>query len=377
MSTKIVINALSARRGGGKTYLLNLLKHIPEDITKLEVLLLVPGTFEVSESELGSSVQLKRYNVDNPFIRIFVELVSIPFMLKSVGPGVYFSPGGLLFPLTKGKWKSVTMFRNMIPFDLAERKKYPIGYMRFRNWFLSKLLLRSMLKADLVIFISHFALDHIQKITYQGINKYVVISHGVGDDFHKAENQREVKIPNLPVGEEFIFYPSIIDVYKSQLEVVDAIALLLKKGVEVPKLVLCGEIYGGYGKLVTERIERLGLNENVIISGPIPYDQMPLAYANCKFVLFASKSENCPNILLESLASNCAILCSNMMPMPEFAGDAVMYFDPADSRDIARAIELFLSSDEMIEKYSSKARQQGLDFRWETTARRTWSVLVS
>ena len=86
---------------------------------------------------------------------------------------------------------------------------------------------------------------------------------------------------------------------------------------------------------------------------------MPFAYANSKFVLFASRSENCPNILLEAMACGCAILCSNKNPMPEFAEDSVLYFDPEDHIDLAKAIQRFLTERELVESCSLKAKAIG------------------
>ena len=55
------------------------------------------------------------------------------------------------------------------------------------------------------------------------------------------------------------------------------------------------------------------------------------------------KVKNCPNILLEAMASGKAILCSNFNPMPEFGGKAVEYFDPSNIHDIAEKIKSFES----------------------------------
>jgi glycosyltransferase involved in cell wall biosynthesis len=374
MAKRIVINGLSARRGGGKTYLYNLLKFLPHKHKNNEILLLLPSSFSLGADALFPSLKIKQVNVDNPVYRIFFELIWIPLLLRKLCPAVYFSPGGLLLGKTSGSWKSVTMFRNMIPFDIVERKKYPIGYMRLRNWLLSKLLRRSIEKADLTIFISNFALSVIEALDSMRLKEAVVIPHGVSDDFRNDRIDDSPSDPFLP-DKKYIFYPSIIDVYKSQYEIVEAVAILKRRGVEIPQLLFAGEVYGPYGAGLHEKISALGLSSDVLIHPPIPYEQMPAFYNRAEFVLFGSKSENCPNILLEALASGCAIACSNVMPMPEFGKDAVVYFNPADPQDIARVIQDLIEDPPKIEQLGYKSAALAKEYSWNKAATETWDTL--
>lgn len=374
MPKSVLINGLSARRGGGKTYLYNLLSCLPSQYESDDILLLLPTSFSLGSGTIHPTIRVRQVDTDNPLYRIFYEFFWIPLLLRKLRPEVYFSPGGLLLGMTSGPWKSVTMFRNMIPFDVVERKKYPIGYMRFRNWLLSKLLLKSMMKADLMIFISKFACSVIRALEPNGIQNFAIIPHGVGQNFHELGINTPNKEEFIPK-EEYIFYPSIIDVYKSQYEVVDAIADLKQRGVEVPQVLLAGELYGAYGAKIQKKIDALGLASDVRLLGPIPYEQMPSFYKHAEFVLFASKSENCPNILLEALASGCAVACSNIMPMPEFAQDAAVYFDPAAPRDIARAIEELVQDPVKRASLKSKSKRVAKRYSWEQSASQTWHAL--
>jgi hypothetical protein len=64
---RIFINALSARLGGGQTYLLNLLKHVPQD-EGMQVFVLVQPTFH--PADLSQNVTLiAQASLENPFRR--------------------------------------------------------------------------------------------------------------------------------------------------------------------------------------------------------------------------------------------------------------------------------------------------------------------
>ena len=76
-----------------------------------------------------------------------------------------------------------------------------------------------------------------------GIKKSIVIPHGVGNEFKNYENNSKITPSYLPK-KNYIVYPSIIDVYKSQKELIEAIKILRDKGVDVPTLILVGESFG-------------------------------------------------------------------------------------------------------------------------------------
>ena len=148
----IVINAFSARRGGGQTYLLNLLQYL-DDCTCMSIIVLAPDSLKLLDHPAIKRVVVN-WPTDNPLLRILWEKFMLPKILVKMNADVLFCPGGLINTRAPKGCKTVTMFRNMIPFDVAVRKKYPLGLMRVRNWLLERSMLSSMTKADLVIFIS-------------------------------------------------------------------------------------------------------------------------------------------------------------------------------------------------------------------------------
>ena len=110
--------------------------------------------------------------------------------------------------------------------------------MRFRNWLL-KILMNDQWKGQMgVIFISKFARSVIVDQCKLPIEKETTIYHGVGENF----NRSSVVSPTSKYGTDYIVYPSIIDVYKSQKEVVAAYKILIEKvGPRCPPLYLVGE----------------------------------------------------------------------------------------------------------------------------------------
>ena len=180
MKKHIVISTFSSRRGGGKTYLSNLLKYFPCD-NNLRVTILASKYFNLTQERSDLRIERISFPVHNPIMRVFWEVFVLPSYLRNSSVHVFFCPGGIIPRFGYGSWKTVTMFRNMIPFDISQRKKYPLGYMRLRNWLLYNSMSRSMRTADQVIFISDYAKSVVKALF--DVKSSIVIPHGVNENF--------------------------------------------------------------------------------------------------------------------------------------------------------------------------------------------------
>lgn len=369
---KIVINALSARRGGGQTYLLNLLRNL-EPSAGMEIYVFASKSLRLPEHSKITRLEVG-WSTENPVFRTLWEIFLLPIILKKMNADVLFCPGGVVATRASKNCKTITMFRNMIPFDMVVRKKYPIGLMRVRNWLLERVMFSSMIKSDLVIFISEFARKVIVERPHGQIRKAVTISHGISNNFRVANKHLIPRPKWLPTG-EYLLYVSIFDVYKNQLEVVRGYHLLKSRRETKEKLILAGHHTSPSGLRVIEEIERLGLQNDIILPGNIDYQELPAVYAHAKITIFASSCENCPNILLEALGAGRPLLVSNVEPMPEFGGDAVIYFDPLSPEDFAEKVMKMIDSPEELEKLGQKVAEQAEKFDWVETARSTWQTI--
>jgi len=261
----------------------------------------------------------------------------------------------------------------MIPFDIEQRRRYPLGYERFRNWLLHRVLLRSMLQADLVIFLSEHARRVIESHASGQAVRSVVIPHGIPSQFRTVSTTEQHA---MNPKDSYLLYVSYIDFYKNQLEVVRAFALLKRRRVTPEKLLLVGPENSIYGKLLRAEILRLGLAGDVMVTGAVPYETLPGLYQRATVNIFASESENCPNILLEALATGRPVVCSNRPPMPEFGGDAVLYFDPASPEDLAAKLGALLDDEQSMRALAARASAQSELYDWQRSARLTWDAIA-
>jgi glycosyltransferase involved in cell wall biosynthesis len=364
---------MSARQGGGQTYLRNLLGSFDPNSGN-ELYLAIPHSFELYVAGCKIIRPKSNFVVTNPFMRSAWERLHLPGILKKLSIDVLFCPGGVVNTSTPNGCKTVTMFRNMLPFDVQQRKRYPLGYMRLRNWMLEKIMLDSMLHADLVIFIAEFAKEVIEKRAQKELSNSVIIPHGVGPKFlhtSKHSNSRPEWLPS----EKYLLYVSTLDYYKCQIEIVQGFALLKNQRRTTEKLVLAGPQNPEYGRKVRSEIRRLGIEEDVVVAGAVSQEELPGLYQHALINVFGSECENCPNTLLEAMASGRPVVASNREPMPEFGGSAVAYFDPSSARDFADTVTTLIDDEDALSQLSTMARERSRHYQWEISARRTWKAL--
>lgn len=375
----MIINALSALRGGGQTYLLNLLQFINDSSLQEKIIIIVNAeNKEIFDQFCSESIEVyeAKFASKNIICRVIWEIFVLPFWLAANKSKQYYAPGGIMVSFMPPGCKSFTALRNMLPFDKKERQRFPLcSYVRFKLWMLRFVYLLSYRMADGVIFISNYSRDVVEQYLPKIKDKSIIIYHGLNEDFRKSGEDLDLPCELNLKSEEYYLYVSILDVYKAQKEVVENWQVLIKKGFNYP-LVLVGPNYNEYGKEVIKLIksDKSGMLKYL---GPIDYNELPNIYQNAKALIFASSCECCPNILLEKLASGKPVFSSSIQPMPEFGSDAVIYFDPYASEDLASKVLLFESDVKNFTKYARLALERSKIFDWKDTANKTLNYIKS
>ena len=81
--------------------------------------------------------------------------------------------------------------------------------------------------------------------------------------------------------------------------------------------------------------------------------------------------------LLEAMALDCPIACSNTSSLPEVVGNAAEFFNPQQPDSMTNAIENVLFSSDKSTELVKLAREQVKKFSWEKTAKETKEVYLS
>ena len=364
---RVFVNGIAARQGGGVTYLNQLLGRLDaRDGVEFTVF-----GFSRVDAELRNRPGVRVVDLHlvhrNMLARLLVEKLWFPLLLVLGRYDVAFFPNGMITGFVPGRVRTVTMFRNMLPFSRRDLAKFGWGYARLRYWLLRRAYLASYRRADCVIFISRFAQEVIRGFVPDIHARSVVIPHGIAEEF-RAEAARP--------GGEGLLYVSILNQYKHQIEIVRGLGLYKQRHGHAPRLTLVGFVKENYRRQLMQAVEAGGVREEVEFLGPVAYRELPAYYRGAAWIVFGSTCENCPNILLEGMGSGKPVICSSHEPMPEFLGEAGVYFDPEKPRAFADALEraMALSEAEALD-LARHSLERSAGFRWDDTARRTFETL--
>lgn len=373
--TRIGIDAHNLRAGGGITHLLNLLEHSDEFdcFDEIYVFCNKSLSFKLEQYNLKKLQIIVPPELDrNLFYRVYWQQFLLSEIAKEKNLDFLFCPGGIIpFKIINGV-KKICMFRNMLVAELKNTLTCGFSLRFFKFLVLRYVQMFSFRKADANIFISEYAKE--KAITTFGIDRNKpadVIYHGVNNIFAGAE----ISESNLSEDrQKKLLYVSTIDVYKHQIEVVEAVAVMRQRGYDI-SLTLVGSKHPSTNAKLEKVIESESMQDFVNVVGFRNYEELPAIYEDSDVVLFASTCENCPNILLEAMLSGKPIACSETKPMPEFAADTVSYFDATSPSSIAQAVIYLLDNPVQATKLAQKAKARVSTYSWKKCAEKTFDFI--
>ena len=307
------IDATNLRGGGGITHLVELLTAVVpanHGITKIiiwggeQTLYKLP---RLAWLEKISPIALNKGLV----ARIMWQRFSLTRAARVALCDVLFVPGGSY----AGEFKPiVTMSRNLLPFEWPELRRYGMRLMAFKLLILRYTQSRSYRGADGVIFLTEYAKHAVLKVTGPLAGKTVTIPHGMSPRFQlPPKEQRPIGAYNATKPFRLL-YVSIVDQYKHQWHVIEAVHTLRAQGLPVV-LELIGPAYSPALARLHAAITQFDPEKHwVRYHGAVPYEILNTFYAQADLGVFASSCENMPNILLETMASGLPVACSNRGP---------------------------------------------------------------
>jgi glycosyltransferase involved in cell wall biosynthesis len=170
----------------------------------------------------------------------------------------------------------------------------------------------------------------------------------------------------------YILHVGTMEPRKNLVRLVQAFAKLRRSRLAI-QLVLAGAQGWMYEDVLAE-VERLGLEEDVIVLGRVDAESLPALYNGARCVAYPSLYEGFGLPVLEAMACGTPIVTSRTSSLPEVVGDAGVLVDPYDVGQIAEALEQLIVDEDAARCYAQRGRQRASAFSWEATARKTLQV---
>lgn len=178
-------------------------------------------------------------------------------------------------------------------------------------------------------------------------------------DFICDDDVRETY--HLP--EHYIFYPSSnFWTHKNHLNLIKAIGILNTQRNYRVNVVMSGDYqtarYAKNVKAIKELAHCEGLDESVYLIGYVDYEHLYSIYKMADVIVIPTLFESISIPMYEAFSIGTPVCCSNVVALPEQAGDAALLFDPQQPNDIADSIFKLLEDDSTRSKLVSRGKKR-------------------
>ena len=173
-----------------------------------------------------------------------------------------------------------------------------------------------------------------------------------------------VEKPDCP----FLLFVGTLERRKNLVTLVKAFTLFRSGHQRPHRLILVGKKGWGWRE-IQAAIETSPFRNDIEVRGYVSRQEVLRLYRSTDLFVFPSWYEGFGLPVLEAMACGAPVACSRVASLPEVAGDAAEFFDPASPDDVAAAMDRVLQSSERREILQRKGRERAARFSWDECAR--------
>jgi len=256
----------------------------------------------------------------------------------------------------------------------------PILY-KIKNFFYKLVIWLAVKRAKKIITVSHFTKNDIMKkfkikteriiVTYEGVanftkgregqeidDKKIILGYNI-NSFHKD-------VQNKP----FLFYVGNAYPHKNLEGLIKVYIEIYKSNPNLALILVGKEDY--FYKRLKDFANKL--NIKVIFPGYVPDNQLGILYRQALAYVFPSFYEGFGLPALEAMAYGCPVVSSNQASMPEILGNAAIYFNPYNEKEMANQIKKIIEDDNLRQTLIKKGLEQVKKYSWQECAKETLAI---
>ncbi len=202
----------------------------------------------------------------------------------------------------------------------------------------------------------------------------IIVTHEAVDNEILSINEKiagkniEKVLQKFKINGDFIFYVGNAHPHKNVDGLIKAF-LILKQRYPNLKLVL-----SGYDHYFWERVRKESNDPSIIYTGFVSDEELVALFKSARLFVLPSFEEGFGIPVLEAMACGCPVVCSNTSSLPEVAGNAAIFFDPSDQKDLINKISKVLDDEDYKKSLISKGKKRVKLFNWKRLAEQTLEV---
>ncbi|MEZ4860952.1 MAG: glycosyltransferase family 1 protein [Caldilineaceae bacterium] len=367
---RILIDALSARHGGGITYMHYLPQALAATDTENEYMVLVsscyqqriikalPTSWKIIDVSLSEEAFLNRW---------WYLQTKLPSLVRQYEIDILFTViemASLTVPC-----KKVVLVRNFsfyAPLNLyatLNQKLFIFFYRLTRE----PLVYLSLLRADRVLFVSSELRYFIQRhLPLPKHKQTAVLYHGLGNEFRYTFHKDWDDLKH-----NYSLAVSSIMPHKNYELLIRAYAHFASDSAHLThELLIAGhaEDQKLYHKLCL-LVDELNLNNRVRFLGNVTHSELILLYQKARIFVFPSKLETFGHPLVEAMSSGVPVLASDLPICHEICQSAALYFSSINTTELAISWRRVLEDTALQETMIRRGLERASCFSWDRTAK--------
>jgi glycosyltransferase involved in cell wall biosynthesis len=177
-------------------------------------------------------------------------------------------------------------------------------------------------------------------------------------------------------GSRYLLFLGTLQPRKNIATLIEAFRLARERGGlgAETRLVLAGRPGWLYGE-IEAAIARSGLEEAIVRPGYVAQEDLATLLSGALAFVLPSWYEGFGLPILEAMACDTPVICSNVSSLPEVAGDAALLFAPDDVEALADAMARLYADEGLREALVQRGRVQWARFGWGRCAATVLDVL--
>lgn len=362
---KIGIDGRLWSESGIGRYIRNLVENLGEvDTQNSYVLFLLKKNLEVSLPQ-----NFKKVEADIPWYG-FAEQLKFPKIVDSQKLDLMHFPHFNIPIFYKGKF--IVTIHDLIHQHFKMKRAttlnplvYQIKHLTYKQVFT-----QSLKKSRKIITVSDYVKTCLIREMKVDDKKISVTKEAVEDkviNLSKKINEKDIKniLDKFKIRPPFLFYVGNAHPHKNVEGLIKAF-LEIRRSYQYLQLVLSGNDHYFWQKIKKEYAQ-----SEIIFTGHVSDEELVALYKSCRAFVMPSFEEGFGIPLLEAMACETAVVSSNKASLPEVGGDAVLYFDPKNQKDMVDKISQVLNSNNLRKDLIEKGEKRYKNFSWRDLATET------
>ena len=292
----------------------------------------------------------------------------VPALLKKWKADLFLSPDGFCSLTT-------SLPQCLVLHDLAYLH-FPGFNKRSHRYFYQRYTAKFLRKTKTIATVSEFSRQDIIRHFPDAIDKIDVVHSGVKEIFSPRDlGKREITKKRYTEGKDYFLYTGAIHPRKNLINLLKAFSIFKKRQKSSMKLVLTGRLAWKYDGFLKD-LKHYKFRDDVVLTGYVEEKELTEITAATYAMVYPSLHEGFGLPVLEAMRSGVPVITSENSSMQEIAGEAALYFDPAQPSSIAEKMMRIYKDESLRNALVAKGFIASLPYSWDRSAKLLWEVMM-